>query len=476
MPPSVSLRVAATAAIALATTIGVTRAQGTRIDIAAVDRVVEAFRQKNRVPGMAVVITRNRDVVHVAGYGTDSRGAAITGKTRLPIASLSKSFTALAVMQLVEAGRVNLDASVRDYLRDFSVADPRGATITVRQLLTHTSGLADTTFPEKSGPLPGSLRDGVALLRTATLTGDPGSKAHYHNPNYWVAARIVEVVSGMSFLDYLQRHIFAPLGMVSSTTTGSLREVPDLAIGHVRFFGIPIALREPAWFLDGASGVVTTPEDLARWLIMQNNAGETADGMRIVSAASLQAMHEGLGWSMHGEGASLRVEHTGWLFTFTAHQILLPSRGYGIAVISNTGLGLAPADSEVVAETLVAMINGETPDPGYPVALIVDLCLLALLVLSAVLGVRAVARARPWAIRHAHRSGWRNALALTPRLIPIAVLAALPATLSFIFGGRDASSLQMLYVTPSLIACLVVASVSGAAATAARAVHLRRAR
>ena len=247
------------------------------------------------VPGVAIAITRNRDVVCVAGYGQDSSGVAITAKTRLPIASLSKSFTSLAVMQLVEAGRVNLDAPVRDYVRDFSVAaDTRGGAITVRHLLTHTSGLSDKTFAEKSGPLPASLREGVALLGTARLKTTPGEKAHYHNPNYWVAARLVEVVSGMSFAaeHRAASHLHALRhARVYDGCHTDRRTRPGQ--GHIRFFGALLTLPEPAWFLDGASGVVTTAEDLAQWLIMQNNAGVAANGTRIISAVGVSAMHAG---------------------------------------------------------------------------------------------------------------------------------------------------------------------------------------
>jgi CubicO group peptidase (beta-lactamase class C family) len=241
------------------------------LDSAAIERFVRDYQTRLRIPGVAVVVTKGTEVVSVAGFGRDSRGQAITPDTIMPIASLSKSFTAMAVMQLVEQGKVQLDRPVREYLADFTLADPRAARITVRQLLAHTSGMSDTTFPEKSGPLPASLAEGVTLLRTARLADEPGQRSHYHNPNYWVAARIVEVVSGEPFDSYLRRHVFDPLGMRNTRSVGSLREAPRVAEGHVRICGYSIALPEPPWFLNGSSGVVTTAADLAQWLILQNN-------------------------------------------------------------------------------------------------------------------------------------------------------------------------------------------------------------
>ena len=102
-------------------------------------------------------------------------------------------------MQLRDDGKINLDDPVRRYLSDFELADARGNLITVRQLLEHTSGMSDMAFPEKSIPTPRSLDDAVAMLRTATLSAEPGTTRFYHNPNYWTAARLVEVVSGMEF-------------------------------------------------------------------------------------------------------------------------------------------------------------------------------------------------------------------------------------------------------------------------------------
>ena len=157
------------------------------------------FADHGGYPGVAIAITKGDQVVQVGGYGHDSSGAAVTATTPMPVASVSKSFTALAVMQLVEAGKVALDAPVRQYLPDFRIADPRGARITVRQLLNQTSGISDGTLPEKSLPQPDSLAAAVVRARAATLAAEPGTKHVYTNTNYHLAARLVEVVAGEPF-------------------------------------------------------------------------------------------------------------------------------------------------------------------------------------------------------------------------------------------------------------------------------------
>ena len=122
--------------------------------VAEIDRFLSAELNEAAIPGAAVAVTRGDQVLMVHGYGHDSTGAAVTGDSLFRIASLSKSFTALAVMQLVDAGLLHLDDPVQDHLPEFQLADPRADQITVRQLLDHTSGLTDAVVPELSRPQP----------------------------------------------------------------------------------------------------------------------------------------------------------------------------------------------------------------------------------------------------------------------------------------------------------------------------------
>jgi CubicO group peptidase (beta-lactamase class C family) len=445
---------------------------------AAIDRYVRGYCAANRVPGMAIAVVHAGEVLHAAGYGRDSTGTEMTVLTPMPIASLSKSFTSLAVMQQVETGRVTLDAPVLTYLPDFRAGDPRGAAITVRHVLTHTSGLSDVTFPEKSGPTPASLEEGVRMLRTARLTSPPGARFNYHNPNYWIAARIVEVVSGQPFAAYLTQYVFKPLGMRETRTVGRLHEVPALARGHIRLFGVSVPIDEPAWFLDGASGIVTTGDDMSRWLMLHTSGGLTASGVRIVSEEGIRQMHAGLGWSVaRGDGSdSAKIAgHPGWLFTATAHQFVAPTRRDAVAVMSSVGLGLAPVDSEEVARGVMTILNAQpSPPAGPPVSLIVDGLMAAATLIIIVFAVRQFTRAREWVQRRGGKRGMTRLFTLALWLIPSALLLALPSTLRLLFNGRDASYVQILYVTAPLALCLALTAAAGLAVVAARLRALRR--
>ncbi|WP_336214561.1 serine hydrolase domain-containing protein [Nonomuraea sp. LPB2021202275-12-8] len=129
------------------------------LSTATIDGYMRDYAERTRLPGALVAVTRGDRIVHVAGYGHTADGEAITEDTPMPLASLSKSFTALAVLHLAEQGEIGLDAPVRTYLPEFAMADPRAAKITVRQLLQQTSGMSDQTFPELTLPAPDTLKD-----------------------------------------------------------------------------------------------------------------------------------------------------------------------------------------------------------------------------------------------------------------------------------------------------------------------------
>ena len=259
------------------------------VDVAALDRFLRDQLEATSIPGAAVAVTHGDEVVHLAGFGRDSTGARVTGETLFRVASLSKSFTAMAVMQLVEQGRVQLDDPVVQHLPEFRIDDPRGVDIEVRQLLEHTSGLADSTVHPLNGPQPGSLREAVARLSDGRLVATPGTEGNYHNPNYQVAARLVEVASGQDFASYLQDHVFRPAGMSSTVTVDSDDDpVPGLADGHVVGWSHAFAVDGPGTFDAGDGGVVSSAGDMARWLVVQTNHGRsrTAPGSSATAAWS----------------------------------------------------------------------------------------------------------------------------------------------------------------------------------------------
>lgn len=340
-------------------------------DPAVIDRYLAEALAATRLPGMAVAITHGSRVVHLAGIGTDGRGGRVTPRSQFRLASLSKSFTATAVLQLVTAGRIDLDAPVRRYLPRFALADPGvSARLTVRHLLNQTGGIADAGFPAVTAD-EHDLTRRVASLRTAEPVSPPGVEFHYSDLNYQVLARLIEVVTGRPWAQDLDEEVFAPLGMTSTfaTTTAAQagRVAPDLAQGHVLVFGQPAARPELDGLVAGSTGVISTAEDMARWLIAQS-----PDGGRVLPPSVGALRHHpppgvvggyAMGWQVVTPAHDpRRIEHTGVLSTFSAVQVLLPDSGYGFALLYNGHSQLA--DTAGVTAGLAALLSGDgEPDP-----------------------------------------------------------------------------------------------------------------
>ncbi len=199
-------------------------------DFAAIDAYVEAEMRANRVPGVGLAIVHGSQIVHVRGFGDDGAGQPVTPQTSFLLGSMSKAFTALAVMQLAEQGRIDLDAPVQRYLPWFQVADAGASPlITVRHALHHTTGLATRTAASEA---PLSIAAHVRALAGATLAHPPGAMHEYASPNYLVLGAIIEQVAGQPYADYIEQQIFAPLAMQRSFTTQEAAMQRGMATGH----------------------------------------------------------------------------------------------------------------------------------------------------------------------------------------------------------------------------------------------------
>ncbi|MGZ5418169.1 MAG: serine hydrolase domain-containing protein, partial [Nocardioides sp.] len=205
----------------------VTAATGAASDapgFSGIDAFVEAEMDAQRIPGLSLAIVSDDQIVHMRGFGqADQSGRAVSPQTPFVIGSVSKSVTALAIMQLVEAGEVKLDAPVSRYIPWFRVADEEAsAQITVRHLLNHTSGLSTKTgrsFQGNGDTTDSALEQAVRKLSSVELTELVGEVHQYSTINYSVLGLIVQVVSEQSYEEYVQEHIYDPLKMRKSFTS-----------------------------------------------------------------------------------------------------------------------------------------------------------------------------------------------------------------------------------------------------------------
>lgn len=395
---------------------------------AALALFVSTFIGDSAHPGVAVAITKGDQVIAVQGYGHDSTGAPITEHSKMAIASVSKSFTALAVRQLADAGRLDLDAPVFD------------SRVTPRQLLSHTSGISDRTLPEKSLPQPNTAEEAVERAKDVLREAVPDGQYRYTNTNYHLAARVVELASGENFNSYLKKHVFEPLGMRDTVAIDvAPRDLPpDFRRGHGYAYGFSVSLTEPHRFLTGSDGIISTAADMAKWLAAQPRL-EPQDGM---------------GWKADSKG---QLRHGGIWFTGTAGQ-LLTSSGHGIVVMSNSGISLGNEGTYALENGIADVLDGKAPPEVASYRLLIDLVLAALTLLSLVLGVRAVRRPRRF-----HKA-WQ-----VLRFVPLGVLVAAPTLLGSLYGGgRDMTFYQLMHYSLPLVVWLGVSSVVNISVAVAR--------
>ncbi|HWS37372.1 MAG TPA: serine hydrolase domain-containing protein [Actinoplanes sp.] len=431
-----------------------------------IDDYLREAADRAGLPGISAVVTHGGQVIRATGAGHDSDGGAITADSPMRVASVSKSFTAAAVLTLVDEGRVALDQPVVTYLPEFRTTDPRTAKITVRHLLNQTSGLSDRTLDIPATQEAGDLAGYVAALRDGGLAAEPGTHWEYCNVNFDVAARLIEVVDGRDFPEAMRRRIFEPLGMHAS---GVGTAAPA---GYNSIFGFWIPRTELRALRDGGSGgVVSTAADMGRWLISQ-----TGHGPRILSPESLATLHQpwpggdyAMGWAVEELDGREVLMHTGNLFTYNAIQAFDPVTGDGYAVMTNNS-GLYEDTYDVLAG-LDAITRGKRPEAGGG-RLQVELGLAAVALTALALGVAGVIRSGRWA-RSARRARWWRTSLL---LIPVTMLVAYPQGVSFLANGRTVTWPQLTYFAAPLTITLGVAAAAGLAVAVARIVRWRTVR
>ncbi len=458
------------------------------LDSHALDRFFAEQLRAHAIPGLAVVVVRGEEIVYLRGFGVDGEGLPLTPQSQLQIASLSKSFTALATMQLQEAGQIDLDAPVQAYLPDFTTADPEvGRRITVRQLLNQVSGLSEFGYPYAPPP-DADLSTAVADLRRAEPTTLPGSRFAYFNPNYQLLGRIIEVVSGLSYDAYLQANVLGPLGMRRTFATDSqsaaLARGANLTRGYLLPFRLPVVAAEPPPVLAPSGGLVSTAEDLGSYLIMQLNEGQY-EGERLASAESLRLMQTppggeagyAMGWYVNEEGSPLHiVRHGGSLQTYATSMALLPEEGWGYALLTNhnhalTSLWVMPA----MEQALVAHLTGTPLPPSPPSTRALGLLLLVVAGVTVTFALLALVRLPRWAVEAPRLAPYKRLRRLILPWLGLLLLALLPRLFSALFD-RAVTHAVLFSLAPGVIGAWGLVALLGVLLGGGRLLGWRRGR
>ena len=324
-----------------------------------VQNALNTLARRHKVPGATLAIARDEELLDFAtGVINAETGVETTPDSIFQIGSNTKLLTTTLVMQLVDAGEVELDAPVRKYLKDFVLDDPTAADeITVRQLLTHTSGIQGDYF-KGFGRGDDAIERYVDSLGGIDLVHRPSELWSYCNTGFVVAGRLAEVVAGQPYHQLLAERIFTPLGMGSTTIRVEEMVSKRCAVGHVpgpngRPMVPPVVVMEYAQAPAG-SLTTSTAAEMVRFVQMHLRAGAGPNGSPVLSAASVKAMQEpqvslpaggdadqrmGLGWLMGTWSGKRVIGHGGGTIGQLSFLQCLPDESFVVVLLTNSATG-----------------------------------------------------------------------------------------------------------------------------------------
>lgn len=329
-----------------------------------IDKYLSNLNETSVVPGFSVVVVKDGKIYFSKGYGVEYAGGskAMTAQTSTAIGSLTKSFTALSVMQLVEKGEIELDEKVVKYLPWFRTANKEMSDkITVRMLINNTSGLVAPVNRNKD--LSDMAAENLARsLESVYLTLEPGSKYEYSNDGFAVAGVIVSKVSGMTYQEYVNENIFKPLKMERTTTDPDKFGELNVLYGH--YLGIDKAIpiyHEESFlkeYVAAGSMLRSSANDIGNYLIALLNGGKFGD-RQIISPESIgelwksyctfpgisvddggedKPLYYGLGWILSEVEGKKYIFHGGNRRNMSSMTIIYPEKKIAASILLNADL------------------------------------------------------------------------------------------------------------------------------------------
>jgi D-alanyl-D-alanine carboxypeptidase len=338
-----------------------------------IDKVATDTLAKTGVPSTSIAIVKDGQVAYVKAYG-DARldpKTPATPQMRYSIGSISKQFTAAAILLLQEQGKLSLDDRVAKFVPNLTRANE----VTVRQLLSQTSGYQDYWPQDYVMPMmlhPVTAQKILDMWARKPLDFEPGTKWQYSNTNYVIAGVIVEKVAGMPLLRFLQEKVFTPLGMTSVSDTDQARLGDTDPAGYLRYALGPLrpAPKEGKGWLFAAGELAMPAQELAKWdisimdqkLLKPSSYREFATDMLLKNGLST---HYGLGVDVNSQAGHRALSHGGEVSGFTAQNVVFPDDRAAIVVLTNQD---AASASGAIANGIAPLLFATT-DPATPAKL-----------------------------------------------------------------------------------------------------------
>jgi len=335
------------APMAVASTPPIDAALASRIDSDA-----QTVLQRTGTPGATLAIYRDGVAIYQHAYGVSDlqRKVPTTLSTHYEIGSITKQFTAAAILQLQEAGKLDIDATLATYLPEA----PHAKEVTLKQLLSHTSGMPeylDGPDVEAWAVKPASFEQIIARIKDKPLDFSPGSHWSYSNSGYAMLGRVIELTSHESYEHYVKTHLLAKAGMKQTFTVADETSIAGMAKGYRHTDGkLEVAPTIHATVGWAAGNLISTVDDLERWNVALSSG-------KIVSAADYALMKTpvpgstdyGLGLFIDTLDEQPRIGHTGGSFGFTTSNQYFPKQGIQVIAFSNSGDNPEPGQMLVTA-------------------------------------------------------------------------------------------------------------------------------
>ena len=313
-----------------------------QLDMSTIDAFMTKEMERLHIPGASLAIIKENQVEYLQGYGVSNPdGTKMTPQTPIVIGSVSKSFTALAIMQLVEQGKIHLEDTVHSVLPDFQLANKEESEkITIQHLLNHTSGLSTYDGQVAISQGEQTIREHVRSLATIQLTSPVGQHYEYSNLNYSILGAVIEEVTKTSYKAYVNEFIFQPLEMNNSYADPNDDNHNTIALGYQTIFGFKMPTKQLIHDGTVPSGyIIASAEDMANYMMAHLNKGHF-NGKSILSANAMSVLHEpssyigedtyyAMGWEVNNDS----ISHNGW--TENTYSKVMFDGEYGISLQIN---------------------------------------------------------------------------------------------------------------------------------------------
>ena len=325
-------------------------------------------RMTEIAPGCVIMVAKNSKIIYRKAFGMANTELKIPMEADMlfRIGSMTKQFTATAVLQLVEEGKISLQDSIQKYIKDFP---SKGYTITIENLLTQTSGIKDylseisNPSKQKETYTPG---DGVDYIKNAPLNFKSGSDYRYSNSNYYLLGYIIEMVTGETYEKYLQENVLNKADLKNTFYIGAENNISNMAQGYSKFDGkIEKATLQPVDILYSAGGLISNADDIYKWhnalynlqLIKKETLQKATTPYKFSDGTFSQY---GYGWFIKSLDSTKTIEHSGSTDGFQSDEIYLPDENVFIVALYNCYE--ANMDAQLLTNDIARIVIGKPLD------------------------------------------------------------------------------------------------------------------